>query len=81
MVENTNLYSVQKNGRAVDTDVKEVEKMLEMFLFMGIVRMPGVRYYCENAMRYPPVAEVIARNRFQKLLSVILLTTSASQTK
>ena len=45
MVENTNLYSVQKNGRAVDTDVREVEKMLRMFLLMGIVRMPGVRYY------------------------------------
>ena len=45
MVENTNLYSVQKNGRAVDTDVREVEKMLGMFLLMGIVRMPGVRYY------------------------------------
>jgi len=45
MVENTNLYSVQKNRRAVDTDVREVEKVLGMFLLMGIVRMPGVRYY------------------------------------
>jgi len=70
LVENTNLYSVQKNGRAVDTDVKEVEKILGIFLLMGIVRMPGVRYYWENATRYPPVADVIARNRFQKLLTV-----------
>ena len=47
-VSNTNLYSVQKNGRSVDTDVKKVEKIPGIFLLMGIVRMPGVRYYWEN---------------------------------
>jgi len=45
LVSNTNLYSVQKNGRSVDTDIKEVEKILGIFLLMEIVRMPGVRYY------------------------------------
>jgi len=70
LVEHTNLYSVQKNGRAVDTSIKEVEKILGIFLLMGIVRMPGVRYYWESETRYHPVADVIARNRFQKLLTV-----------
>jgi len=70
LVENTNLYSVQKNGRSVDTDIREVEKILGIFLLMGIVRMPGVRYYWEHETRYSPVADIIARNRFQKLLTV-----------
>jgi len=45
LVENTNLYSVQKDGKSVETDVKEVERMIGIYLHMGIVKMPGVRYY------------------------------------
>ena len=71
VVDNTNLYSVQKNGKSVETDVKEVEKIIGVFLQMGIVKMPGIRYYWENDTRYPPVADTISRNRLQKLLTVL----------
>jgi Transposase IS4 len=70
-VENTNLYSVQKDGKSVEMDVKELEKVIGIYLQMGIVKMPGVRYYWENETRYPPVADTISRNRFQKLLTVL----------
>ena len=71
VTENTNLYSVQKDGKSVEIDVKEVEKVIGVYLQMGIVKMPGVRYYWESETRYPPVADTLARNRFQKLLTVL----------
>ena len=77
-VENTNLYSVQKDGKSVETDVKELEKVIGVYLQMGIVKMPGVRYYWESETRYPPVADTIARNRFQKLLTVLHFTDNFS---
>jgi len=45
LVENTHLYSVQKDGKSVETDKKEVEKLIGIYLHMGIVKMPGVHYY------------------------------------
>jgi hypothetical protein len=37
VADETNIYSVQKDGKSVDTDQKEIEKMLGMYLLMGIV--------------------------------------------
>ena len=71
VVENTNLYSVQKNGKSVATTTKEVEQVFGMFFRMGIVCMPGIRAYWESETRYDPVASVMSRNRFQLLLTRI----------
>ncbi|CAB4023629.1 Hypothetical predicted protein [Paramuricea clavata] len=38
---------------------------------MGLVEMPSIRMYWEKETRYPPVTEVMSRNRFQLLLSLI----------
>ena len=75
-VNNTNQCSVQKDGKSTETDVKELEKVID--LQMGIVKMPGVRYYWENETGYPPVADAIARNRFQELLTVLHFTDNFS---
>jgi hypothetical protein len=40
---------------------------------MGIVKMPSVSGYWETGTRYPPVADVMSRNRFQKIVSTIHL--------
>lgn len=71
IAEFTNHYSVQRLGKCVNTNVKEVEQMLGMYFRMGLVEMSGVRMYWENESRYPPVADIMSRNRFQLLLSVI----------
>ena len=71
VAENTNLYSVQKNGKSVATTTKEIEQVFGMFFRMGIVCMPGIRVYWENETRYDPVASVMSRNRFQLLLTLI----------
>lgn len=71
IVKHTNQYSVQKHGKCVDTSVKEIEQVLGMYLRMGLVQMSGVRQYWESEVRYGPVADVMSRNRFNLLLSVI----------
>jgi hypothetical protein len=43
IVEYTNRYSVQKNGKCVNTSAKEIEQLLGMFVKMGIVEMPAIR--------------------------------------
>lgn len=71
LVEMTNLYSVQKTGTSVNTNKKEMEQLIGMFFHMGLAKMPGNRCYWETGTRYDPVANVMSRNRFQKLISSI----------
>ena len=42
-----------------------------MYFNMGLVEMNAVRMYWEKETRYPPVADVMSRNRFQLILSMI----------
>ncbi|XP_057694139.1 piggyBac transposable element-derived protein 2-like [Corythoichthys intestinalis] len=71
IVEHTNQHSVQKHRNCVNTSVKEIEQVLGMYLRMGLVQMSGVRQYWESEVRYGPVADIMSRNRFNQLLSVI----------
>ncbi|XP_062297798.1 piggyBac transposable element-derived protein 3-like [Scomber scombrus] len=68
LAQNTNEYSFQERGTSVNTTAKEIEKMLGMYLKMGLVQMAGTRMYWETEARYSPVADVMPRNRFQSLL-------------
>uniref|UniRef100_A0A667Z5P7 PiggyBac transposable element-derived protein domain-containing protein n=1 Tax=Myripristis murdjan TaxID=586833 RepID=A0A667Z5P7_9TELE len=71
IAEETNLYSVQKEGKSVNTNAKEIEQILGMYMHMGLVQLPNVRAYWEMETRYPAVCEVMSRDRFLKLLTLI----------
>ncbi|CAL9686005.1 unnamed protein product [Knipowitschia caucasica] len=71
IAEPTNLYSVQKEGMSVDTTANEIEKVLGMYLHMGLVQMANVRAFWEMETKYSPVSDVMSRNRFLKLLTMI----------
>ncbi|XP_067949966.1 piggyBac transposable element-derived protein 3-like [Watersipora subatra] len=68
IAEQTNLYSVQKNGKSIDTSSKEIEQVIGMFLHMGLVRMSSIRQYWESESSYGPVSDIMSRNRFEALL-------------
>ncbi|XP_051515101.1 piggyBac transposable element-derived protein 3-like isoform X1 [Myxocyprinus asiaticus] len=68
LTQNTNEYSFQKTGRSVNTNKKEIEKVIGIYLKMGLVQMSGVSMYWETALRYNQVSDVMSRNRFQELL-------------
>lgn len=69
--EETNLYSMQKDGMSVNTNAQEIEQILGMYLHMGLVQMPNLRAYWEMETRYPAVCDVMSRGRFMNLLTQI----------
>ena len=71
IVDHSNLYSVQKKANSVATTSKEIEQVIGIFFQMGLVSMPGIRPYWESETRYHPIANIMSRNRFQLLLTVL----------
>ena len=67
MVDNTNLYSVQKTGKSVNVTVEEMKSFIGMQIVMGIVRMPRYECYWSRELRYPAVADVMPLKRFEQL--------------
>ncbi len=45
LVEQTNLYSVQKTGRNIGTSKNEMEQFIGIQMKMGIVKMPRYQSY------------------------------------
>lgn len=65
--EETNCYAMKKDGRELKTGSKEIEMFIGMYLRMGLMQAAYVRTYWESATRYDPVADVMARDRFETL--------------
>uniref|UniRef100_A0A3Q4GCX2 PiggyBac transposable element-derived protein domain-containing protein n=1 Tax=Neolamprologus brichardi TaxID=32507 RepID=A0A3Q4GCX2_NEOBR len=76
LMEQTNLYSVQKSNhlRNVNTTVKELQILIGLYLRMGLCQMPRNRAYWENDTRCPMVADNMSHNRFQTLLGSLHFT-------
>ncbi|XP_067939799.1 piggyBac transposable element-derived protein 1-like [Watersipora subatra] len=71
IVSNTNLYSTQKCGKPINISNKELEQVIGMYFYMGLVKMNSVQLYWETETFYPPVAGVMSRNRFQEILATL----------
>ena len=69
VVQYTNQYSVQKTGKCISTNRKEIEQVLGMYFRMGLVRMTGRRMYWEQDTRTELVAGVMIRNKFEDILN------------
>ncbi|XP_014675112.1 PREDICTED: piggyBac transposable element-derived protein 3-like [Priapulus caudatus] len=70
-IADSNGGTVYRKTECVSTCVKEIELVLGINFRMGVVEMPSVRMYRKNESRYGPVADVMSRNRFQTLLTLI----------
>jgi hypothetical protein len=71
VVDETNRYSVENNGRSVNTSCQELEKLIGMYYYMGLVQMPSLRSYWESELCYEHVAKVMSRDHFLKLVTVL----------
>lgn len=67
LVQQTNLYSVQKTTRSICTTVGEMQKFLAVLLYMGICHLPAVDDYWSVYFRYPLVADIMSSKRFKCL--------------
>jgi hypothetical protein len=60
-----NLHSVYQLGRSINTDASEISRFFGILYHMCIVKMPQYRMYWSAKTRYPPVADVMTRDRFE----------------
>lgn len=69
IVYQTNKYSGQKSksGESIDVTTFEMEQFLGILLLMGIHKVPSYRAHWSSASRYPPIADVMPRNRFDQI--------------
>ena len=67
LAEQTNIYSVEKTGSSLNTTVEEIEQLIGIQIYMSIIDFPKFRKYWANETRYPIIADIMSRNRYQKL--------------
>ena len=66
IVQQTNLYAAQV-GSSFVTNEEEIEQYIGILVKMGIVHMPRYELYWSVELRYPPIADVMTRDRFKDL--------------
>lgn len=66
IAEQTNIYAVQ-SGSNFRTSATEVEQLIGILMKMGLVSMPRYRLYWSKELRFPAVADIMSRNRFDEL--------------
>ena len=67
LVVQTNLYSVQEQGKNISTLAKEIEQFLGMHILMGIMKLPDYNFYWAAETPYPKIANVMSTKRFKQL--------------
>lgn len=80
MVEQTNLYSVQKSSVSVCTSVEEKEKFVSIHIMKGIIKVPQVHLYWQEYLNIPYISDVMSRNRFLKPLNNLHLNNNTNMT-
>ncbi|GFO36069.1 PiggyBac transposable element-derived protein 2 [Plakobranchus ocellatus] len=74
IAQQTNAYSVQKEGKSIGTSKNEIDLFIRLFLRMGLVQAYSLRAFWAEETRYDKIADNMARNRFEKLASHIHFT-------
>jgi hypothetical protein len=64
----TNKYAAAKEI-ALNATLQEIEQYIRILLHMGIVQMSDYRMYWAPQTRYPPIADVFTRKRFDLIKS------------
>ena len=67
LAEQTNLYSVQKNGKNITKTEGEIKQFIGIQMLMSLVDLPSYMMYWAREPRYHPIADVMPINRYKKL--------------
>ena len=81
MAYQANLYSAQKNVESINTDAKELEQLIGVYLRMGLVKMPNQLSYWETFSGHTSVSSIFSRERFVTLMSLIHFVDNNSVTE
>ncbi|KAK2701227.1 hypothetical protein QYM36_020103 [Artemia franciscana] len=69
IVDQTNLNAMRKKNIALKLSLEELRRFLGVQMLMSILKLPAIRMYWENGIRYSPVADTMSRDRFISLRS------------
>ena len=67
VVENTNLYSVQKTRKNVNTNKEEIKTFIGIKMLMGLIKLPQYFDYWSSVLRFAAIADAVPRNHFSHL--------------
>ena len=71
----------RKTVRSINTDVKELEQLIGVYLRIGLVKMPSQRSYWGTFSGYTSVSSLVSRKRFENLMSLIHFVDNNSVTE
>lgn len=60
----TNMYSISKFGKNLNTDCNEIKKLFGMHLMMGCLKYPRLRMYWQFGIELKPICQSMPRDRF-----------------
>ena len=67
IAEQTNLYSVQKDGKSKATTEDEIKQFICIQMLMSLVDLPSYMMYWARETWYPPIVDAMSINRYRKL--------------
>lgn len=63
----TNLYSLQKSGRSINTTDKEVEQFFGIHILSGVMKVPAWSRYWRDSTRFSIIADAMSQSRFSEI--------------
>lgn len=74
LVEQSNLFSIQKFSKPLSTTPEEIKDFLSIKLWMGIVKMPSYTDYWAQCTRFGPIADIMSLKKYHHILRGLHLT-------
>lgn len=68
IADQANLYAFQKSTLDLQVTAVEIQQFIGILVYTGIVPMLQYRMYWANDTRFPHVADVMTRNRFDEIV-------------
>lgn len=79
IIQNTNLYAVQRNLKSVNITREELLDFIAINLLMGVVKMPAYRDYWKKDLRYSLVADVMSLKRYEQIRQFLHFVDNSQQ--
>ena len=81
LVDQTNLYSVEKTGESIRTTKKEMEKFIEVQMLMSIVKLPRYEMHWSLETRVEQVTSLFSLKRYKKFREFLHVVDNAEKEK
>ena len=76
IAEQTNMYSVQKDGKSIATIEDEIKQLIGIQMFMSLVDLPWyMMYWARETRKLAPIADVMPINRYKNFTQYYILAT------